>query len=129
MSKNRYILSKIINYIKFCGAFQLTLRGHDESNSSENPEIFRELINVSAELDATLSDHLNNYSVFKGTSKEIQNDLLQCMVDVCHEQIIKEINNSPFLAIMADETMDIAAKTQLVVMFPMVSQLNVFGTT
>lgn len=39
------------------------------------------------------------------------------MLDVCHEQIIEEINNSPFLAIMADKTTDVAAKTQLVVIF------------
>lgn len=37
VSKNRYILSKIINCIKFCGAFELALRGHDESDTSENP--------------------------------------------------------------------------------------------
>ncbi|CAH1109802.1 unnamed protein product [Psylliodes chrysocephalus] len=117
MLKNRYILFKIINCIRFCGAFELALWGHDESDSSENPRIFRKLINFSAELDATLSDHQKNSSVFKGTFKEIQNDLLQCMLDVCHEQIIEEINNSPFLTIMADETMDFAAKTQLVVKF------------
>ncbi|CAH1103031.1 unnamed protein product [Psylliodes chrysocephalus] len=105
VSKNRYILSKIINCIKFCGAFDLALRGHDESDSSENPEIFRGLINFSAELD-----QLKNYLVYKGTFKEIHNDLLQCMLDVCHEQIIEEINNFPFLAIMADETTDVAAK-------------------
>lgn len=117
VSKNRYILSKIINCIKFCGAFELALRGHNESDTSENPGIFRGLINFSAELDATLSEHLKNSSVFKGTSKEIQNDLLQCMLEVCHEQIIEEIKNSPFIAIMADETTDVAAKSQMVVIF------------
>lgn len=94
VSKNRYILSKIINCIKFCGAFELALRGHDEGDTSENPGIFRGLINFSAELDATLSEHLKNASIFKGTSKEIQNDLLQCMLEVCREEIIEEIDMS-----------------------------------
>ena len=32
--KNRHIiLSRIINCVKFCGAFQLALRGHDESEN------------------------------------------------------------------------------------------------
>ncbi|CAH2004134.1 unnamed protein product, partial [Acanthoscelides obtectus] len=53
-------------------------------------------------------------SIFKGTSKEIQNDLLDCILEVCHEEIIKQINRVSYLAIIADETTDISGKTQLV---------------
>ena len=35
VKKNREILSKIINCIKFCEKFELPLRGHDESTSSK----------------------------------------------------------------------------------------------
>lgn len=31
VDENRYILSKLIDYVKFCGAFELPLRGHDEA--------------------------------------------------------------------------------------------------
>ena len=31
VEKNRHILSRIIDCIKFCSAFELTLRGHDET--------------------------------------------------------------------------------------------------
>nr|CAI5827888.1 unnamed protein product [Callosobruchus analis] len=34
-----------------------------------------------------------------GTSKEIQNDLLLDMPDICHEQVIEEMSSSPFLVI------------------------------
>lgn len=115
VTKNRYVLSKIINCIKFCGAFELALRGHDESDTSQNPGIFRGLINFAAELDSTLSEHLNKASVFKGTSKEIQNELLDCILEVCHEEINKEVKKASFLAVMADETTDVTSKTQLVV--------------
>lgn len=119
VTKNRYVLSKIINCIKFCGAFELALRGHDETHTSQNPGIFRGLINFSAELDATLSEHLKNSSIFKGTSKDIQNDLLDCILEVCHEEIITEINKASCLAIIAeaDETTDVSAKSQLVAIF------------
>ncbi|CAH1117438.1 unnamed protein product [Phaedon cochleariae] len=127
VSKKRYVLSKVIDCIKFCGAFELVLQGHDESDTSNNNKtsnnqgIFPELmglINFSAELDATLSEHLKNSSIiYKATCKEIQNDLLQCMLEICHEQIMKEIKNSSFLAIMADEMMDVAAKSHMVVVF------------
>lgn len=39
VSKNRYILSKIIDCVKFCGAFELAMRGHDETANSQNPGI------------------------------------------------------------------------------------------
>ena len=62
--------------IKFCGAFELALRGHDETEDSDNPGIFRGLINFTAALDSALSQHLESATVFKGTSKTIQNELL-----------------------------------------------------
>ncbi|CAH2015000.1 unnamed protein product, partial [Acanthoscelides obtectus] len=58
-------------------------------------------------------EHIKNASIFKGTSKEIQNDLLDCILEVCHEEIIKQINTASYLAIIADETTDISGKTQL----------------
>ncbi|ERL94905.1 hypothetical protein D910_12178 [Dendroctonus ponderosae] len=115
VTKNRYVLSKIINCLKFCGAFELALRGRDESDSSQNPGIFRGLINFAVELDSTLGEHMQKASVFEGMSKEIQNELLDCILDVCHEEITKEIKKASVLAVIADETMDVFAKTQLVV--------------
>lgn len=115
VTKNRYVLSKIIDCVKFCGIFELALRGHDETTVSENPGIFRGLINFTAELDKTLAEHLEKSTVFKGISKEIQNDLLDCILEVCQERILEEISQSPHLAIMVDETTDVSAKTQLVV--------------
>lgn len=52
------ILSRIIRGVKFCSAFDLALRGHDESQSSKNQGIFKELINFTAELDNILKEHL-----------------------------------------------------------------------
>ena len=40
VSNNRYILSKIINCIKFCGVFELPSSGHTETKDSENPGVF-----------------------------------------------------------------------------------------
>lgn len=35
--KNCYILSRLIDCVKFCGEFEIALRGHDESSESLNP--------------------------------------------------------------------------------------------
>ena len=36
MSKNRMVLSKIMNCIKFCGKYELPLRGHNENLGLKN---------------------------------------------------------------------------------------------
>lgn len=39
---------------------------------------------------------MNNATVFKGTSKDIRNDLLECMLYVCREEINAEITKADF---------------------------------
>lgn len=110
-------MSKIIDCIKFCGAFELALRGHDEQVSSSNPGIFRGLINFSAELDVALKDHFEKSTVFKGTSKIIQNELLDCMLQVAQDRIKDEILKAGYVAVVADETTDVASGFQMTVVF------------
>jgi hypothetical protein len=120
VTKNRHILSKIIDCIKFCGAFELALHGHD----SKNPGVFLGLINFASEIDKTLQEHLQSDTVFKGTSKDIQNDLLNCMLDVYYEEIKKEIASAPFVAVMADETTDVSSKFQMSIILRYVKNAN-----
>lgn len=117
VTKNRYVLSKIIDCIKFCGAFELALRGHREDDESSNPGIFKGLVNFSAELDTSLREHLTTATVFKGTSKEIQNELLDCMLTVCQENIKQEINSAKYVSLIADETTDVSSVFQLAIVF------------
>jgi hypothetical protein len=114
---NRYILNIIINCVRFCGAFELALRGHDESTSSSNPGVFRGLINFSADLDVALKEHLEKATVFKGTSKTVQNEILLTMLSVCQEEISKEINEADYLAVIADETSDVSNIFQMAIVF------------
>ncbi|XP_051790305.1 zinc finger MYM-type protein 1-like [Erpetoichthys calabaricus] len=124
VTKNRHILSRIIDCVKFCGAFELALRLHDESESSDKPGIFHGLVDFVASLDGVLKEHLENATVFKGTSKTIQNELLDCMLSVVREQIIKEAQSSDFLSIQVDEIMDIATQSQLVLVLRYIDNKN-----
>lgn len=113
--KNRGVLSKIINCVKFCGKFELPLRGHDETTSSKNPGVFRGLVDFACELDSSLDAHLKTATFFKGTSKTIQNELLESMLEICKNKIKEEVKNANYLAVMCDETTDIYDKTQMVI--------------
>ncbi|XP_034038832.1 zinc finger MYM-type protein 1-like [Thalassophryne amazonica] len=124
VTKNRHILSRIIDCLKFCGAFELDLRGHDESESSDDPGIFRGLADLVASLDGVLKEHLENATVFNETSKTVQNELLDCMLSVVKEEIIKEVQSSEFLSIQADETMDMATQSQLMLVLRYIDPRN-----
>ena len=89
--KNRETISKIINCLEFCGFHELSLRGHDESEGSSNQGIFMGLLNYTSEIDFLLKSHLESNSFFKGTSKTIQNELLQYMLEVSREHIFQEM--------------------------------------
>ena len=61
-----------------------------------------------------MREHLENVTVFKRTSKTVQNELLDCMLAVLRKQIVDEVKTTEFLAIQADETTDISTHCQLV---------------
>ncbi|KAJ1188621.1 hypothetical protein NDU88_005380 [Pleurodeles waltl] len=110
--KNRYILSKLIDCVKFCGAFELALRGHDETEDSLNPGVFRGLVDFVSSIDSAMEAHLKSATVFKGTSKTIQNELLDCMLEVTRETIVQQLRSTDYVPIKADDTTDVSTKTQ-----------------
>ncbi|XP_073479697.1 zinc finger MYM-type protein 1-like [Aquarana catesbeiana] len=103
---------------------KLALRGHNESESSDNPGIFHGLVDFVASLNGILKEHLENATVFKGTSKTVQNELLDCMLSVVKEHIIQEAQSSNFISIQADETTDIATQCQLVLVLRYIDAKN-----
>ncbi|KAJ4440638.1 hypothetical protein ANN_08785 [Periplaneta americana] len=54
-------------------------------------------------------------TLFKGTSKDIQNDLLQCMLEVYHEKVKEEIGKADYVSVIADETTGVSSLTQTVI--------------
>ena len=114
---NRCILSKVIDCIKFCGAFELALRGHDESGDSENPGIFLGLVDLISSRDCAVRENMENSKASKYTSKLIQNELLECMLEVCQDIIKEEIAQAKYIAVMADESTDVSHQQQLAIVF------------
>jgi hypothetical protein len=88
------------------------MQGHDESIDSENPGIFMGLVNFTKCLDDDFRKHIESTNSFKGTSKTVQNELLQCILDVCREEILKEIKDCEYVSIVGDETTDTSNQVQ-----------------
>ena len=54
---------------------------------------------------------MRSTTVFKGTSKTVQNELLDCMASVIRERIVEEVKSARFVVMQAD---DVSTQTQLV---------------
>lgn len=66
-SKSGYILNKIIDGVQ---AFGLAVRGHNITESSENPGIFRGLINFVCEFDSRFQEYIGRNSVLRAFLKQ-----------------------------------------------------------
>ena len=93
----------------------IRLPNHDETEDSKNPGIFLGLVDFAKSLDDDLREHIANNPNAKYTSKTSQNELLECMLEVCREEILKEIEDAEYIAVMGDETTDVSNKVQFVI--------------
>lgn len=91
----------------------LGFRGHDESKGSLNRGNFKELIDLFCKYDNKLRDFMTSSSVFSGTSKTIQNELLNSINCILQNCIDEELLNVPFFSWQVDETTDVTCKSQL----------------
>ena len=73
------------------------------------------MINFTSALYNILKEHLSTSKVFKGTSKDIQNDLLDYLLHNVLEAILKEISFSDSISVITDETTDVSSKCQIAI--------------
>ena len=91
---------------------------------SANRGVFLNLVTYTADLDGAFRNYLEKYNVVKNTSKSIQNDLLSCMLKVYTEEIRREIKNSSYVSVQADETTDITCKSKFVIIVRYVKEFE-----
>ncbi|XP_015921952.2 zinc finger MYM-type protein 1 [Parasteatoda tepidariorum] len=123
VAKNRLILSKIIDFVLFCGTCEVPLYGHDETGDSG---IFRGLVNFASKLNPALEFHLKTNTTFEGISKTFQNEIFDSLFKVYRSQVKKEIEEAPFIAVMVDDVTDVSESTQLVIVFRYVLNGEIF---
>uniref|UniRef100_A0A671PJX7 DUF4371 domain-containing protein n=1 Tax=Sinocyclocheilus anshuiensis TaxID=1608454 RepID=A0A671PJX7_9TELE len=111
--KKRDLLRKLIIAVLYLGQQKHAFRGHDESATSKNKGNFVQLLETFSEFDPALAEHLKTSTIFKGTSKSIQNDIIDSIATVVNNAIDQEIQSTDFFAIQADDTTDVSCKCQL----------------
>nr|CAI5833699.1 unnamed protein product [Callosobruchus analis] len=115
--ENREILERLIDAVAYLSKEECSFRGHDETSESDNKGNFKELIDILKTYDQKLERFLSEATVFVGTSKSIQNDLIESISSVVKHKIQEELRSTAFFSWQIDETTDIACKSQLSVIF------------
>lgn len=111
--KNRLLMTYLIDTTILLGRQELSFRGHDETSESINCGNYKEIFNCLIKRNVELTEHLSKMShIFTGQSKIIQNELISCIEEYLKEHISREICNSSFFALTADDTTDITEKSQ-----------------
>lgn len=113
VKKNREGMKTLIDLVCYLGSHGLSFRGHDESEGSVNRGNYKDLCKFMTSRDTSFSDFITNNPVFSGTSATIQNELIEVIGLFMIEEITREVGQAEFVAIMVDETTDIARKSQL----------------
>ena len=113
VTANRRILSRLIDVVCFLGQQELAFRGHDESENSLNRGNYLQLLKLLATEESFIRDHLESNTVFKGTSPDIQNELIDAVSIAIKEQIKTEASEALFVSLQADETTDITVTAQM----------------
>lgn len=113
--ENRAILKRLIDVVIFFGKQEYPFfRGYDESDISNNKGMYVELLHFLSDYDPILANYLKtSTTVFRGKSPSIQNDLIDSVGSVIYDQIKLEISETPFVAILLDETTGVANTSQL----------------
>ncbi|XP_071042664.1 zinc finger MYM-type protein 1-like [Parasteatoda tepidariorum] len=111
--KNREVIRRVIAATCFLAKQKLPFGGHNEKTSSLNQGNYVETLNLLKLYDPVLAEHFENSAVFKGTSNDIQNELISIISEELIETIKGEIEEADFVALMLDEASDIRRRSQL----------------
>lgn len=99
----------------------VSFMGHNETEETLNKGVFSVFIDSSLELDRDLKGHFKKAFVFKRTSKTIQSELLEYMLNVYDEEGSIEFKKCNHVAVVTDETTNVSNQLQLVIVLRQIS--------
>lgn len=104
-------MKRLIDVTCFLAKQELSFRGHDYRSLIKGNHV--ETLNLLKRWDHTLNEHLETATVLRGTSSDIQNELIGVIIDIVGETILEEIEQTEFVSIMLDKTSDVRSRSQL----------------
>ena len=107
--ENKQYLVRLVDVTKTPAKCGLAFRGHDKMASSCNRGNFREVVELVARWDPTLSSYMaNSPRNCTDLSNRSQNDIIQAMEEIVSENVITQVLSEGIYTVMMDETTDIS---------------------
>lgn len=128
VTENRQYLSEILKTILYCAKQCIALRGHNESNESENQGNFIELLKIRSDDNNIIARYfLQKKKTFRYVSPDYQNIFINLMGQNVLNQIIENVKSAGVYSVIMDETQDLKKHEQVsIVLRYCDKQLNVF---
>ena len=111
---NRMYFAAVDEVVKFCALQALPLRGHDDSDKSDNRRNFLELLKLVGHHDLVIKEKRQHRQTLD-TAPLIQNELIDIQGRLIHSYIYSEAREAGIFSIMADESRDLSKHEQVAI--------------
>lgn len=111
VDRDRFVLTRVTNGIKFCLEFERTLRRHGGCYDYDS-RVLQSLVNCTSAVQRVSRPHIeNNSTICKVPYKIFRHDLLDAMLKVSSSH--DEVKKSQVVSIQVHETTDVTCKSRL----------------
>ncbi|XP_026034437.1 zinc finger MYM-type protein 1-like [Astatotilapia calliptera] len=107
VEENRIYIKTVAEVVLLTAMQNLSQRGHLETDTSQNKGNFLELMELLSKHNPQAAGNA------KYTSNTIQNEVIECLSEMVREDIIREVKESEYFSVIADETKDLKKTEQL----------------
>lgn len=107
LEKRRYYMVEVVSTILFLAKNELPFRGNWEKSNNDETGLFRNLFKYTLQKDEQLRKCQEAMPQnAKYTSPDIQNKMISILSNYLRQEIVAEMNKSPYLTLMADGASD-----------------------